>query len=127
MPWARNGAMTSSVFNAALISRDSAATISGGVPAGASRPNQTLVSKPGRPASAMVGTSGVIAARLDCATASATSSPDCTCRSAPGIGHAPHPAARHGVEQLAREMRRGGGPGRAEQDLLGLLPRERDQ
>src|SRR5690349_13729550 len=57
MPWARNGPVTASVLSAALISRDSVATMSAGVPAGASNPNHTLVSKPGSPASVMLGTS----------------------------------------------------------------------
>ena len=46
-----------------------------GVPAGANRPNQRLVSKWGMPASAMVGRSGSAPERLLAATASGLSLP----------------------------------------------------
>ena len=54
-------------------------TISGGVPAGASRPNQELASKPlsaGPPAYSTVGTSGSAAERCALVTARALSLPD---------------------------------------------------
>ena len=60
-------------------------TISAGVPAGASRPNHELASKPlTGPASAIVGTSGKAALRSPLVTASAISLPALTCGSADG-------------------------------------------
>ncbi|MNC67884.1 hypothetical protein D3C75_1184270 [compost metagenome] len=45
--------------------------MSAGVPAGAARPNHVTASKPGKPRSAMVGTSGMSGARCEDVTASA--------------------------------------------------------
>src|SRR5262249_31807410 len=50
-----------------------------GVPAGAIRPNQMLVSESGTPASAMVGRAGAVLGRLLAAEASALSLPALTC------------------------------------------------
>ena len=61
------------------------ATISGGVPAGASRPNHELASNPFTgPAAAIVGTSGSAALRSLLVTASAMSLPDLIWGSAEG-------------------------------------------
>src|SRR5262249_34570318 len=65
--------MTSGTAGASL------STTSAGVPAGAIRPNQMLVSKSGMPASAMVGRSGAMLGRLPAAEASAVSLPASTC------------------------------------------------
>ena len=52
---------------------------SGGVPAGAISPNHVEMSKPGTPASAIVGRSGASFDRCDVVTASARSLPALTC------------------------------------------------
>src|SRR5262249_2539981 len=57
-PIVRKRVATSGSFKAALIAALSLATIADGVPAGATMPNQPVVSKPGTPASSNVGTSG---------------------------------------------------------------------
>lgn len=57
------------------------ATVSGGVPAGASTPNQVPMSKPFKPASSSVGTSGSAPERLPVVTASARSLPALMCGS----------------------------------------------
>ena len=51
-------------------------TISGGVEAGASKPNQGATAKPARPDSAIVGTFGSAAERLLLVTASPRTRPD---------------------------------------------------
>jgi len=43
------------------------------------------------------------------------------------IGHVHEPHARHHVEELARQVVAGAGAGRAEENLLGLSFRERDE
>ena len=53
-------------------------TISAGVPVGAIIPNQVLVSKPGMPDSAMVGSEGAAALRFALLMASACSLPELT-------------------------------------------------
>lgn len=55
---------------------DSLATMAGGVPLGAHRPYQVLMSKPGNPDSAIVGTSGSSSTRRLVVTATARSLPD---------------------------------------------------
>ena len=52
---------------------------SGGVPSGAISPNQMLVSKSGRPASAMVGRFGAMLGRLLAAEARPLRAPDSIC------------------------------------------------
>ncbi|KAG1381979.1 hypothetical protein G6F60_015135 [Rhizopus arrhizus] len=56
------------------------------MPAGAIRPSQAPMSKPGKPCSATVGTSGSIATRSGVLTASAFSRPDCTLASDDTMG-----------------------------------------
>ena len=58
-------------------SSDSFCTISFGVPAGAATYHQGAASKPSKPCSAMVGTSGSANQRLLELTPSALSAPDC--------------------------------------------------
>lgn len=67
-----------------LSASDSLAMASGGVPAGANRPTQASSSKPGRPASAVVGTSGSMGWRVLLVTARALSLPVCTWPSTEG-------------------------------------------
>ncbi len=68
------------VFSALAVSCWMRLTMSGGVPAGASRPNHEVASKPLRPpASSMVGTSGIAAERCRLVTASALSLPALIC------------------------------------------------
>ena len=62
-----------------LISRLSLSTTGAGVAAGATTPYQVPVSKPGRPDSAIVGTSGRMATRLSDDTASGRILPAFTC------------------------------------------------
>ena len=62
-----------------MISCSRLSTISGGVPAGANRPFHIVTSYPGRPASAIVGTSGAAAVRVAPVTAMAVSLPIFTC------------------------------------------------
>ena len=59
----------------ACIAAFTACTTSGLVPFGAKIPNQVVISQPGSPASAEVGTSGAAASRVDEAAASARSDP----------------------------------------------------
>ena len=51
------------------------ATIGAGVPAGASKPNQAVMSKPANPLSAIVGSSGAVGQRWGDVTASAFTLP----------------------------------------------------
>ena len=60
-------------------------TIPGGVPAGANRANQPLASRPGKPDSSTVGTSGSSGRRLRLVTASPRSMPDWTCGTKVGM------------------------------------------
>src|SRR6185369_13479363 len=60
-------------------------TTSLGMPFGPTMPNQAVVSKPGNPDSAMVGTSGIAGDRLAVVTASARTRPDFTCGTAVAI------------------------------------------
>ncbi|MCY1202392.1 hypothetical protein D9M72_138780 [compost metagenome] len=62
--------------NAIAACSASLAAMAGGVPLGAHRPYQVLMSKPGKPDSAMVGTSGNSATRCATVTATARSLPD---------------------------------------------------
>ncbi|KAG0739030.1 hypothetical protein G6F24_017455 [Rhizopus arrhizus] len=78
-PWAGNCARTGSCCNAAATSRWILSTMAGGVPAGASSPNQLDASYPFTPASASVGTSGTLAARLLPPTARGTTFPALAC------------------------------------------------
>src|SRR6202035_382918 len=57
-PWRSHAAMISGRLMVLLIAALSFSTIGFGVPAGAMMPSQMVASKPGTPASAMVGTSG---------------------------------------------------------------------
>ena len=50
-------------------------TIGAGVPAGASSPNHDIASKPGKPDSAMVGSSGMLGERMSDVTARARKVP----------------------------------------------------
>ena len=59
--------------------------VSGGVPAGASKPNQVDTSYPATPASDTVGTSGKLVERVALVTAIARSLPDCTCGTAVAV------------------------------------------
>ena len=79
MPCAFKAALTGSVLSAALADCDSASMMGAGVPAGAKKPIQMPASKPGMPCSSIVGTSGMIAARLGCAMPSALRLPFSTC------------------------------------------------
>src|SRR5215813_6716329 len=78
-PCARSLAATSSEASALLAAALSLSITSRGVPAAATRPNQTPASKSGSPASTMVGTFGAACARLDELWASALSRPASTC------------------------------------------------
>src|SRR5262249_35736188 len=71
--------LTSGALYALTISRCRVCITGWGVPAGAKRPFHTIASTPGRPASAVVGTSGSSARRDGPATASARSFPDLMC------------------------------------------------
>src|SRR5260221_11755907 len=84
-PRSRKPFLISAEANALLASRFMRATISFGVPLGAIRPNQELTSKPGRPASSTVGTSGMEGERSLVVTASARSLPDFTCGNEEGL------------------------------------------
>ncbi len=64
--------------NEALISSRSLAMTSGGVCAGTKIPSQESTSRPGTPASDMVGTSGASGLRLAESTAMPLALPDCT-------------------------------------------------
>ena len=79
MPCAFNAACTGSLMRASCADAASFSTMSGGVLAGASSPIQMPASKPGMPASSIVGTSGRMPARLGCATAIGLSVPAATC------------------------------------------------
>src|SRR6185436_18210801 len=68
-PCAISCSRTAGSASALTISALSRATISGGVPAGASTANQELNSNPGRPDSDTVGTSGYCGMRLGVVTA----------------------------------------------------------
>src|ERR1700719_3992597 len=57
-PWRYHAAMSSGRVSVLLMAALSLSTIGFDVPAGAMRPSQMVASKPGTPASAMVGTSG---------------------------------------------------------------------
>src|SRR5262249_6714698 len=78
MPCGVSALATSSALSASLPARLSLSTISFAVPAGAIRPNHSPLSKPGRPASTMVGRSGATAVRLASVEARATSVPSRT-------------------------------------------------
>lgn len=56
-----------------------------GVPAGAARPNHDCTSKPGKPDSATVGTSGSSGERCALVMAMARNRPACTCGRAEGV------------------------------------------
>ncbi len=75
---------TSSVASSAFNSRFSRSTIGRGVPAGASSVERCVASKPGRPASAMVGMSGSRRERCRLLTPSARSVPAATLACAAG-------------------------------------------
>ena len=68
-------AFTSGAASACWTARDRRSTTGAGVPAGANRPFHSYISKPGRPASAPVGTSGSAAERWRPLTASGRSLP----------------------------------------------------
>src|SRR6202030_2396253 len=78
-PWLLSAVCASLDLIASGTARATLSTISGGVPAGAIRPNQMLVSKSGMPASAMVGRLGAMLGRFAAAEASAISLPASTC------------------------------------------------
>src|SRR5262249_44779424 len=75
-PCSRSCTITPSDFRTRLASMLSRATASAGLPAGAAIPYQPVTSKPGRPLSATVGTSGASCERLVEGTASARSLPE---------------------------------------------------
>ncbi|CFW13724.1 Uncharacterised protein [Bordetella pertussis] len=70
---------TSGLSSALTMAAFSVFTTSGGVPAGAIRPNHDDTSKFSKPDSFMVGRSGALAERSVVVTASARSLPACTC------------------------------------------------
>ncbi|KAG0917341.1 hypothetical protein G6F32_016461 [Rhizopus arrhizus] len=70
--------------SALLMAAFTFSTISGGVPAGAKRPNQAATSKPSTPDSAMVGISGAKGTRAAVVTARPVSLPARTCGSSGG-------------------------------------------
>src|SRR5919204_3820134 len=78
---ARSLAATSLAASASLAAALSLSMIGRGVPAGATRPNQTPASKSGSPASTIVGTFGATCARLTELTAKALSLPESICGS----------------------------------------------
>jgi hypothetical protein len=78
-PSPANLIFTSSLCSASAISRCTLRTISGGVPARTTMPYHDVTSKPGKPLSATVGTSGNWGLRVEPAMASATSLPLFTC------------------------------------------------
>jgi len=82
----RSTLSTSSDFCAPATARESLSMMSRGVPAGATSPNQMLVSKSGMPASAMVGRFGAIEGRLLVAEASPLSLPASTWADTAEIG-----------------------------------------
>src|SRR3954452_4891308 len=77
--------LTSTCLSAWLISLLSLAITSAAVPAGAKKANQLLMSKPGTPASAIVGISGADGERWVLVTASARSLPERTWAIAGGM------------------------------------------
>src|SRR5207244_11711175 len=84
-PTVASFSLTSGSLSERLISALSLAITSVGVPAGAKKANQLLMSNPGTPASSIVGTSGVAAERRVVVTASARSLPERTWGIAGGI------------------------------------------
>src|SRR5262249_11812114 len=119
-------------------SRWSLAMIGAGVPAGASSPNQAVASKPGKPASTMVGRSGDDGARVSEGTASGRTLPSRERQRRDGTGehHGQATAeqvrhhrcvaavgdmldvkAGHGLVQLAGEMLGGADAGGAKGEL----------
>ncbi len=72
-------AATSALSVMATISRESRSRIAAGIPAGAITPNQIIISKPGTPASSIVGTSGSAGCRSRADTASGLALPDWMC------------------------------------------------
>jgi hypothetical protein len=79
MPCWSNWAFTSGSASAAATAAWMRLTISGGAPAGSQRPNQLTFSKPLRPCSSMVGTSGMPFQRFLPVSARARRRPLCTC------------------------------------------------
>src|SRR5258706_7007133 len=75
-PCASSCSLPSGLCKYLFTSAFSLAMIGAGVPAGARMPNHELASKPGRPDSAIVGTSGSAGARLSEVTATARTLPD---------------------------------------------------
>ena len=84
MPRFVNSCVTSGSLKIARTSLFRSATISGGVPAGATIICQAADSKPAMPASCMVGTSGVAGERFAVDTASARSLPSRICGTTDG-------------------------------------------
>jgi hypothetical protein len=78
-PGAASLPTTSSDLSAALAAAASFSITAGGVPAGATSPNQTVQSKPGSRAYAMVGMLGAMRGRLAAPEASAVRRPASTC------------------------------------------------
>ena len=114
-----------------------------GVPAGAISPPQMPESKPGRPASAIVGRSGNSPARFAVAAASALTLPAAMCgamvecrrehhgdasgnqvgrglSAAAGVGHVRHLDVGQHLEQFAGQMRRAADADRTEEQLVRL-------
>ena len=84
MPWVAMLVCTPGSAMALRISWFRRATISFGMPAGPTKQYQLFAAKPGTPASAMVGTSGMPAWRASVVTPSTLSLPALTCGSADG-------------------------------------------
>src|SRR5262249_28948265 len=78
MPSFPSASRTRGAASTALVLRLRRSTIAGRVPAGANRPNQTMVSKPGSPDSEIVGRSGSTGARSGAATPSIRTLPAST-------------------------------------------------
>src|SRR5215218_1487164 len=77
-PWASSASATAFVCTSLRISAVRRATISFGVPVGASMPNHVLASNPGMPDSAIVGKAGAAALRFALLMASACRRPELT-------------------------------------------------
>ena len=127
----------------------SAATIAGGVPAGAIMPYQFSMRRSGMPSSTVVGTSGAVGARAVVPSAIGFSVPRLDMRQdrrqvekrhlhllaeqivdggrRAAIGHMHDVDFRGKLEQFAGEMRQAAGAGGGEIELAGLRLGERDQ
>ena len=76
---ARIRSRTSGIATTRAMSPDILCTSAGGVPAGAMNPNHAVISKPGKPASIIVGTSGTEGERCSLVIAIGRKAPDLMC------------------------------------------------